>query len=554
MEGIPIALKLFDDKDHLKKVIMTYGKNTFSMVTVHTDILNFICKSFIDEPFLYNNVIYGSTNVINTLDKQSLEYKAGLVQRKKYEDFCNLFIREFTDNTINDPLSLRNANGSDAGSFGVVKDYIKPDGRQDITKIVKYMMSDDKSVYSDIYDHTLYLYAWLIEFCTFVIISSILRYIDCNLIIDKDKREMCINSKYKNVFPKIVDVEAPGNPMPELGLEQSDDEYFIPVKDSKIVIDRKEVKEFYTSYSSFIAKLHKPFIQKLKNNKYIFGYIAEKYMDTLSNLYGWFGNDVQNLYFVKTMNITVQVIDILHKFYLLNNIGINISHRDVTATNIMYYQDPLIPDVYSVRLIDFSFLCSNINFKNGESINFGFHSKNNIPVCNKPYADIIIFLSWIVRYHPYFFNYIKYNTDYDADKYIKKIISLDNDELLKAFDEIIVSGPPHRPVYTPVINERVYPIQLEWIINTYNKERIRNGKELIKMPDTDLIFKEIFICMHTIINKYKSRYGFDEKFFLINEINHGDIKLFDITGTNNQLKDFYDLYEANKLAYLDLKQ
>jgi hypothetical protein len=69
----------------------------------------------------------------------------------------------------------------------------------------------------------------------------------------------------------------------------------------------------------------------------VIGYIVEAYEDNISNMYENIRNK-QNV--IDAFNATYQIFEIMGKMNNLANLGIVVSHRDMTATNIMYLPDP----------------------------------------------------------------------------------------------------------------------------------------------------------------------------------------------------------------------
>ena len=130
------------------------------------------------------------------------------------------------------------------------------------------------------------------------------------------------------------------------------------------------------------------------------GYIVEAYEDNISNMYENIRNK-QNV--IDAFNATYQIFEIMGKMNNLANLGIVVSHRDMTATNIMYLPDPNLKNKFKIRLIDFGFMCSDIKFKDGTSVVIGYHPSNpedvNLHLCNNQLFDIVLFISWCIRYN-----------------------------------------------------------------------------------------------------------------------------------------------------------
>ena len=571
---------IIDNKEHLKQIVMQYGKYAFSSKEIHPDILIHICNCFIDEPFLYKDkFVIGDdyTFYIISGSRNNQKFLKAEQQRYNLNIFFHLFVREFTDNTITDPtMYIGSMEKIQEGGYGAVFPYIDNMGIIDDTKIAKYLTHETGIYYMKMLKYNDSTFAWFIEFCTFVIISSILKYIDCNLIIDKNKRELCINSKYKYIFPgkktivipetvtgttvtgttvtgTTVTGTTPTNLHPVDIDSFVDDEYFIPPA-NHIKVSEIDTNDYFISYSSFISKIHKPFIKKIDSHKYILGYVLEKYDNTMDALYASFKipSFASNYNIKSTINLTIQIIDILHRFKNLNNIGINISHRDITPLNIMYYLDPLRPDQTSIKLIDFGFMCANIKYKNGKYINFGYHSEEIIPLCDKSYVDIILFIICCIRWYKPFFNDIligKTSNRYDIYNELKNIITLHDNQILSLID----AYHDHKGKLKYDIKERIYPFILSSYIEKFNKEYTAAKLPLIpnlNLETTENIFNEIFRCFDIFI----SNSVMTETIIPKNKINYGDIDLFNIADTlpEGQLKQFRDLYETNKKDYLRL--
>ena len=71
------------------------------------------------------------------------------------------------------------------GQYGAVYEYYDANTKKIVPKkIVKYIKVKDTGFYIAIDDDSIERYKWMIEFCLFVIVMSILMYVDCLLIED----------------------------------------------------------------------------------------------------------------------------------------------------------------------------------------------------------------------------------------------------------------------------------------------------------------------------------------------------------------------------------
>lgn len=96
---------LIDNVEHLKQIIMIYGKKVFKSKDVHDDVLNFIVKNFVEKPFPYNGRVLGNIKDENlaAFNLTANELAARIRQRAALLEFWNLFILNFTVTYVKDP-------------------------------------------------------------------------------------------------------------------------------------------------------------------------------------------------------------------------------------------------------------------------------------------------------------------------------------------------------------------------------------------------------------------------------------------------------------------
>ena len=534
---------LIDNISHIKKIVMLYGKKVFTSTTkiINNDLLEFICDTFITSKFLYNGKIIGYMDK-SIIDKE--KSKDPLLesiynhQRDTIDKFWLLFQANFFDDMIRDPLqNARSERKIGEGTYGIILPYIDPNTRAvDKTKLIKYIKSNG-SIHINVSLHPREFYVWFVEFCTFIIIMSLLMYVDCHMIVDETQRMQCIESRYKNHFIN-----------PDTGKE-----------------------EYFLSYYSFMAKLNIPFCNStIKANEFVLGYVIEAYDQTMYSLYDTFKTSPKQLY--NAINLTSQIIDILQKLSYLNKFGIIISHRDISTNNIMYSKDPIKKNTNKICLIDFGFLCTNIKCKDNTVFSIGFHyngSKNNMDKCNKPYIDLLIFISYCLRTHKKFFSTINQYCNIDAYKAFEKIIVLNSGYMHNNFNALKESADDY------LLNIWQYSSEFENLLQNRNQqiiglnsqidadnigkkqkpeyyEKIINDKLLINMfSDTKKIMDKI---KEELLRKMKPL-TMDEKLPL-EVIDYGTSGLlFDISdnASKGELERFYSLYQTNKSDYLKIK-
>lgn len=398
--------------------------------------------------------------------------------------------------------------------------------------LIKYITAGKGNYHVDINDHSSVIYAWFIEFCSFVIVMAILIYVDCNLIIDDIKRSQCLSARYKNEFTTGANGSSRGSS------SGSSDGL---------------AKDYFLNYYSFMAKIEAPFINKDEfSGKYMIGYIVQKYDRTLAELYRSLNENLDIDAFGDSINLTYQIFEIIKMLADLKNLGITISHRDISPNNIMYTKDPLSKNKYNARLIDFGFLCSSIRFKNGGSIAVGYHpfEKGDMYLCNKRYIDIIFFITECIRYYPQLFVAIENKTKVQAKKQFYMMVTLDQKLLANIFDErICLCDPKSKWKYSTWEYVATLDSRIELLIS--------EGKipEDCRLDDATLddIFESVFFVMGEIRDKIIEIYGSYPQSGT-EKTDHGNIKTFYIAdiSANGGLEQFYNIYEKNKYAYLQL--
>jgi hypothetical protein len=365
------AQLLIDDENELKNIIRLYSHGVFSEAILSPEMIDFIITQFIDNDFYDKGRLRG---IIHKRDKQ-LEILAE-------------FVRIFKQDYLEKPDETRIGNDpkliiGDGGYGNVYK--------SNDTTAKKFVKKWDatKQRYRELHNlenkGTIVFILWMIEFCTYVVVISIVKYVDCTMIVDETKRNECIQTRYKNVFGR--------------------DEYFL-------------------NYYSFMANIKKPFIRKGRDrDEYYIGYYIEKYNNSLSknlDVIGDNGLDVSS-----SINLLVQTFEILKKLHDLSNIGIILSHRDFSTNNIMFTDDIYGRNSHKIRIIDFGYICVNIKFKDGKSKTFGYHPFEDysmLHLCDKKCIDVIFLINWIIEHHTSFLKSVE--NQYGLVQYGKDVVEL----------------------------------------------------------------------------------------------------------------------------------
>jgi hypothetical protein len=328
---------LFENENELANVVRYFGKNVFSEKELSDDMLNFIINNFLSE----------KTNGLPIIDDLALKSQNMI---DIFKNFWNIAQKEF----ITDDITLKSLNSKiSKGSFGEVYLF-----GNDIIKIIKNQKNKSSVFNVDLANGNFYnedIFLWMIELCVYVIIMSILRFVDCNTIVDESIRNKCISNRYLNQYDK----------------------------------------DTFIGISDIFSKIYRPVILKINPaypNYYSFGYHMEKYDET----YCGFVNKSDPINVLKSL---YQAIDLFEKINMLGDLGITILHRDVHCNNIMVINDG---NDFKIRLIDFGFLCGNIMFKSNQYISFGRDSlgtqENKSYLCKNRYNDIIMLIMSFLKY------------------------------------------------------------------------------------------------------------------------------------------------------------
>lgn len=513
---------IIDDVNHLKRIVMLYGKNVFKTKPVHDEILTFIIKNFVENTFLYNGRIIGSIEEDVIVNYDESDITAWHRQRQQLSEFWGLFIKHFSDPSIRDPTN-RGETVVGEGTYGALLPHYDVSGSKDASRLIKYVTAD-KGVYHMRMDtHVETNYSWFVEFCSFVVVMAILIYIDCNLVIDASKQALCITKRYQNIF----DVEH--------------------VDSARDVSD---TAEYFLSYYSFMAKIDAPFINETTDtDEYVLGYIVEAYQSTISELYKSIGSNQQN--FIDAFNLTYQIFEIMNKMNHLANLGIIISHRDISTKNIMYSQDPLKKNRFKIRLIDFGFMCSSISFKDGKSVVVGYHPfemRDDLYLCNKRFLDIVLFIAWCLRYNYELFTSIRTYTGLKATTFFYNIITLNNRSVAEKFEEKSYSNDWVLSVWD-------YSAALDGLVEKLIANKKISLDDRLDAKRIEKIFTDVFVFMNeakSLISKMPKNNSVTD----IEKTDYGTVELYDITDTKNNggLAKFYSMYEKNREAYLELSK
>lgn len=509
---------IIDNMEDLKQIVMVYGKNVFKSKPVDDEILSFIVTNFVEKPFLYNGKVVATMSDHMVVITHGAEGKKEKIrQQNQFTEFWSLYVKHFLPK--DSELSIRDPTGKGErvigeGTYGALLPYYDISGKKDTSKLIKYITADKGVFRVNMKNHTENNYAWFVEFCSFIVIMAILIYIDCNLVIDSEKRTQCIKSRYQNTFnPDTVDN----------------------------LVNVTDTTEHFLSYYSFMAKIDAPFVSETTaKDVYVLGYVVEAYDNTLFNMYS---NIKSKQDFVDAFNLTYQIFEIMRKMTYLSNLGITISHRDITTKNIMYTKDPFNKNRFKIRLIDFGFLCSSIRFKDGNSAIVGYHpfeERDDLNKCNKRFLDIVLFIAWCLRYNNQIFSRLGISVK------MEDIITLGNAYVHEYYDETNDEGDWVHSVWD-------YSAALDGIV----EKLIRKGKadDSHRLDDKRVakMYEDVFKVMNYAKanldnnNVYTSTTGTEDT-------DYGKVSLFDIADIRDEggLSKFYDMYEKNKAAYLDL--
>jgi len=517
----PNVHPIINNSEHLKLIVNEFGRYVFTNILVPNDVLAFINKTFIDNSFFYKgNELLGDKkeNETKTFTYEEQTYYNN--QRQTLLQFWNLFINNFTNDTVKDPIEFPGGIPIETtGGFGMVRPYYKIDGKskpeQKIEgKIVKYITpggADSGTFYIDINDYESDHYLWMVEFCSFVVVMSILMYIDCILLKNNKSKQICISEKFRNFFDSFN------------------------ISD---VIEKIKEKKWFLGYYSFMAKIDAPFVttttitkdnKKPKNKKvgdktYFVGYIATKYDNTLYNLCSTTTNNKQTV--IDAFSLIYQTIEIIKKFSYLYNLGIFFSHRDLTFKNIMYTTDLKTSKKY-VKIIDFGFICSNILYEQENGVALGIYTPKykELFSCKQRYHDIMTFLVSCIQNHHTFLKTIQTETQIDIESELKKIVGMNNN--------IVIS--------------KIYDKNFDYVDNlaTYIEEnKLEQFDE--KGYKLNKLFDDVFKIMDRVKNKLQGVYTID--YDDTNEYNIADTK------KDGDLNTFYNMYKKFKNSYIKLSK
>jgi len=529
--------EIIDDVDELKNIIRLFGPHVFLFQKKDIDdrIIEFIIENFVDKPFLYNGNIIGHLSE-QDIDEHKIDKQIYKNQISVLTNFIKLYGNYFEDTTIMSPYELQKQGIKikGEGSFGRVYEYrTKNEPTEEMRdKVAKYMFSTKKKpqnfamAANDKYSMSQYPYLWMIEFCSYVIITAVLRYLDCNLIEDNNYKKRCIENK---------------NP-------------------EKLTSD----KSYLNYYSSFMEKIYYPFAIPTTYNNIIFktsfvGYILEEYTGTLKDLYNDAIKEFEKVFpdintfirnkdsletfsklnkeqkdsilllFFNAFKITYQTFELLKKISYINNLGITFSHRDINLSNIMYKK--LSSNEYIMKLIDFGTSCINIKFKNKQSIVIGHHfleATHNFHKCDKPYSDLIFFLASYLKSNRTYLHIISKLIDINVYEKFENVVSFNNTELKKNFLSYGADTNYYISLVEPIIS--------------FDTE----GNKLSKL------FDEVFDVLNDVRDAFITKYPDYES--ILKTTYYGTMRRFYINdkSENGDLDRFYKTYEINKKSYFKL--
>jgi serine/threonine protein kinase len=502
----PIELHpIIENAEHLKQIIKTYGTHAFRTKDVSKEILDCINFYFID------NKLY-----------QIIDVNEGSLSTKEFfMAFWPLFEENFKIDKIDIVSGKNKLLGK--GNFGIV--YEHGDG-----KVIKYLLNeeqilvdipDTKNTYFRVYKYVL---IWIIEFCTFIVVTAILKFIDCG-IIENNLNNQCFEAFRKNYK-----------------------------NDFDIVKTNSSERIFFNGYYSFLANIDQPFVKNDESGKYLIGYIMDQYDDTLDKICRKsmdLNNSTNQQNLINAVNVTYQTMEIFRKFSYLNNLGIIISHRDATPGNIMIKKDDKDGNKFKIKLIDYGFFCVNIKFKEGkEGVNnsvmgrHGFGFVRGLNNCDKKTIDVVFLLAMLIMYYDNFFQVLDYYAEIKEkpstiDALKCAITFGERQELMRRF-------------------MKINPIDGPWDYAADLQISIEVLKEELKSNNTDmdyLVTKTIFETVFNLLDRIKK--GLIKKGVNINAFeidNNEKIDTYNINDTqpNGGLARVYRLYEQNKDAYLGL--
>lgn len=538
---------VIENVDHLKQIVLSYGQFVYKERPVSKDLLNCIVDGFIDKKLFSSGNIFATDKSIlpGHPNKQAVELKKQ--QLEFFSTFWPLFYANYEDTNITDPADLPVMG---EGTYGAVFRYEESSNGKP-GKIMKFI-KEGYGIYTiDISYPTHELFVWMIELCTYIITASLLIFIDCLSVDDDIVRATCLIEGYKDVYEIPIQAQ-----------HKDTDLFNDPYMMQKTFTVTS--KSYFIGYFAFFANTVRPFVNKIYDTIYVLGYIMDEHDTTVQDMYSkpmTIQNDTtnqQNL--IDAFNVTTQIVEIFRRFTYLSNIGINISHRDTTPKNIMTIADTHYKNRFKVKLIDFGFLCANIKCRSGETVYFGYHAfknKHSLNMCNKKEIDIVLFLTWVLRYNASFLNALKLNTGVDVHSILQNIITLDNPELQKKITQQQYGNYTYSP----------------WEYSASIKSTIKSSSTSVSAPTTTVtsntpqanseidaktvsnIFKRLFELLKTLrvqlktIKNYARTSG-------VEITDYGNIKTYNLSDriVSGDLNKFYDLYQKNKRLYLNLDE
>ena len=466
---LPENKTLINNVEELIQIIKNYSSKVFDE-SINEEIINFIIKTFI------NNDFYDSDGNFCIRENKSI-----LINEKNKEifnEFINL-LKKYYNSDLDFGILVNTDNIVGKGSYGIV---FKTDNKEQVIKLMfKYgtkkntNFNDNFWFINDEADKAGIMY--MIEICTYIIVMSIIKYIDCTMIIDSKIRKLCIDNRYQNKF---------------------DDKYFL-------------------NYSEFMYKIIKPDI-KIGKDAYLLGYYMSKYNITLAKFLEDSNSSITKIQLLEV------IFTIIRKIYNLSKIGIIISHRDLSLSNIMLKK--INKDNYDIHIIDFNFLCININFKDSKTNKtFGYHVnniKNDLKLCNKKFIDVLFLLKSIIR-TPNIFKDIK--EIYDINNKLETIINININIDTKDFASNIENNNFNEELF-----DNIFKIfnEAKEILKNVESSKIDDNESSEDVESSEEAKKEI-----------------------MDDIGYGNIELHNLENEIN-IKKYMKEYIENKNIYLQL--
>jgi hypothetical protein len=533
-----INKRIFTNINHLKSTIKTFGSTVFTDVALSDNMMKFIINNFITSQFLKNGKIFGDIATPEYINIKESEKFFASKQKSTLDEFLKLLVTDHLDQTIQEPLDNQNVYGS--GSYGTITQ-LNINGIVAKDRLVKFMKFDhndiiahELSIHPDVptsdnrlisqHKHIRELYMWMIEFCAFVVIMSILTFVDTLVDISDSNNSI---SRQNHIF----------------------------------------------EYRHMFARLCKPFIKKTSSGHFVIGYIMVQYDKTIEQILDNTKKDLHSSIFV-----IIQSVVILRNLLRLSEFGVYISHRDTTTRNIMSHKSGDNLASSTIKLIDFGFLCAKIKFRDNNDISIGYHpfdTRFRLDTCDKRHLDIILFISWCIRHCNTALNTFQKASGIDIKTKFINIVTLNNQELLAMFNKKKKTDYYYSPwEYSSGLDQFVTKL----IINN----KIDRSKSLVHSTDhhdrVNLIFDEILHVIADVVNKLSDQNITDSRISTslnvdntnIDSVKSGNysqismqsqieqiesIIVPDSTNVNiRTIKNFTlcELYEHNKCMYLKL--